>query len=138
MEHLDQRTLRLRRDEALERMRNAGRAAVIGGVVSLLLFLRIGADTGEWSAIAPYLVSVAGTFALARGVFRRSQVAAVLLLLNFVAGLVGIWVRTGRPSGLLMAVVFGYFYFQGVRGAFDYPELDQALSRSGSAGPAVP
>ncbi|HKG91323.1 MAG TPA: hypothetical protein VKA84_05505 [Gemmatimonadaceae bacterium] len=54
--------------------------------------------------------------------------------MNFVANLVTLWVQSGRIVGLLPAAAFGYLLFNGVRGAFDYAELDRELREFPEAG----
>jgi hypothetical protein len=120
---MDQRERRLKTEQALERIEHAWYAALAGAALSAALLVVVGLDTGAWGALAPYGLEILLTVALGYATKRHSQLAAGALLALYVGTKVVQWVTLGRPAGLLFAAVFGYFYFQGLRGAIDYAEL---------------
>jgi serine/threonine-protein kinase len=71
------------------------------------------------------LSDVAFIGGMAYGIYRRSRICAVLMLLYFIASKIIISVTLGRPSGLAMGLVFVYFFWQGVVGTFEYHKLEK-------------
>lgn len=127
---IDQRTLRMRRDAAADRVRYAGYGALGSAALTALLFLWIAYDAGEgggvrYMGIGPLAQALLAVWLLRR----RSQLAAAGLIVALVATYAYLWTLGGAPSNLLGVVGFGYLYFNGVRGALDYPELDAELAR---------
>jgi serine/threonine-protein kinase len=68
------------------------------------------------------------------GIYRKSRVAALLLLLFVIASGAATLLLAPRLGPLALAVVFGYFYAQGVRGTFAYHRL---VSRHGAVAEAA-
>src|SRR4051812_5877313 len=100
------------------------KGAVVAGIVSATItgVLVVAALIGKplfgvdaWSAIDVVLV-----LGLTYGVHRRSRTCAILLLLLFVAGRILMMVGQGQFNGILMSVIFAYYYGRGVMGTFEY------------------
>lgn len=121
---MNQRQLHDAREQALDRMRHAWYAAAGSGTLGVIMFVIIALDTGDWALIAPFLAGAFTTIALGYDVgHRHGQISAFLLLLAFTATVIGRIVETGSITPIYGLVLFGYFYFQGLRGAIDYAEI---------------
>jgi serine/threonine-protein kinase len=75
---------------------------------------------------------------LTYGIWKFSRICAVVLLAYFVTGRIMMWAQNGMPGsmGLLVAVVFIYFYGQAVRATFGYHKSRRsstAAEQSGSS-----
>ena len=128
---LNPRQLHVAREHALDRMRHAWYAAAVSGTLGAAFFIVIAVDTGEWALMAPFLAGAFVTVALGYAVGHgHSQISALLLLLAFTVTVVGRIVETGRVSNLIALALFGYFYFQGLRGAIDYAEIRKQYERA--------
>ena len=91
-------------------------AAAAAGAVMLAL----GATVG-FRGLA-YFVAAAVLFALAYGIYRRSRVCAVLVLLNHLLGVAGILLHAGtvQPVEIAATLVLGVLYVLGMIGTFVY------------------
>ena len=90
-------------------------------LVIMLISLNTGALSNLfdiWSTIDVVLI-----FALAFGIYKKSRVAATTMFLYFLASKILIIVETGKPSGLLLAIIFLYFYFQAMVGTYQYHKI---------------
>src|SRR4029079_5710780 len=65
-------------------------------------------------------LDVAVMIGLTFGVYRRSRVCAILLLAFFVLNKIIMWAQAGTPTGWPLAIAFGWAYYQGVMGTFEY------------------
>lgn len=54
------------------------------------------------------------------GIYKNSRISAVLMLLLFLSNKILMWVQSGTLSGLPLAIVFFWFYTQGVVGTIQY------------------
>jgi len=105
-----------------KQIRNACIAGTIIGVLTVLVTLIFtfgvhipGLDVDLW-----YLLDAVAIFALTFGTYKKNRVCAVLMFVYFVAGKLLMWAESGNVSGLGMAALFGYFFFQGILGTFAY------------------
>ena len=103
-------------------IRNACIAGTISGVLTLLVTLISasgvnipGLDFDLWN-----LLDVIFIFALTFGIYQKNRVCAVLMFVYFIGSKVLMWQESGSVSGLSMAALFGYFFFQGILGTFAY------------------
>ncbi len=102
-------------------------AAYLGGTFSFLLLAFVGFDTGDWPAVAIYLVGSIVTVVLGYAVAKwRSQLATGALLVNSTAGLIFRIIETHAP-GPLIGLAFIYVYLQGFRAAMDYAEMEDRI-----------
>lgn len=103
----------------------AGLISVCITVVFTLIALSgtnvIGLDA--WSFIDAIIMA-----GLTFGVYKKSRVCAVLLLTFFALNKVIMWSQTGNISGLLLALVFFWFFGQGVVGTFQFHKVKNALA----------
>ena len=106
----------------LKKIKHAWVAATISGCITLAftLLAMSGATTLPIELSAWQLFDVALMFGLAFGIYKRSRACAILMLVYWVASKILIMVELGKPTGLLMGIVFGYFFWQGIVGTFAY------------------
>ena len=109
-------------------------AALAAGASALLTLVMIGLATRQGGPFAGYLdawslLDVALLAGLGVGVYRKSRVSAVLLLVYYLVSQVTMRIQLNNTSGLAVAALFVLLYVQGVRGAFAYHRL------TGEAGP---
>jgi len=116
-------------ETALKHIKAAWIAGLISAAVTLLVSVIAAAGVaaladmgfGWWT-----LLDVALLAGLSFGVYRKSRTAAVLLFTYFLIARIALWVSMGSVRGLPMALLFGYFYAQGIRGTFAYQALIRA------------
>ena len=107
----------------LKKIRNASVAAVIAGVITLVLAALaisgnpMGGHTGMDAFDALFV------FGMAYGIHRKSRVCATLMLCYFALSKYLLFKASGQASGLLSGFVFLYFYAMGVQGTFEYHKL---------------
>jgi serine/threonine-protein kinase len=69
----------------------------------------------QWELIDAALIG-----GLTFGIYKKSRSCAVIMLLYFIGAKIYAMVETGKPSGLLLAAIFVYYYAKGVHGTFQY------------------
>lgn len=114
--------------EVAKKIRNGWVAACISGTLTLVVTLIAMSGTAILSFSAWSLIDVAVIFGLAFGIYRKSRTCAVLMLVFFVASKIFMMVQSGKPSGLLLAIVFFYYFWQAVMGTFAYHRLKPELA----------
>lgn len=118
------------REEAVKATRNAAIAALIsaGFTVVVVLIAIINNSDGQlayWND-PTVIVDVVLVVALAMAILRKSRVAAVTILLYFVAAKLLMFADTGKVPGLFISFVFVYLYVKGIQGAFVFHRLERA------------
>lgn len=116
---------------ARKRMRNAWIAGFVSaglGFINALIFFS-GTDSaaqGSWSAGQFTFVMIESSLmaALSHGVLKRMRATAVLLFLYFLISRIPL-LAMGliRPEVLPVQLLFGYLFFQGMRGALTFHHL---------------
>ena len=99
-------------------------SAGITGAFALAGFYITPSDPDLASIVDPaVLFDAAFVFVLGLFVLRKSRVAAVLLLLYFAASKLTMWVESGKPSGLPLALLFFAYFFTAARATFVWRRL---------------
>lgn len=111
-------------EEILKKIKHAWVAAVVSGCITLVATLVAMSGTDILGFSAWELIDVALIFGLAFGIYRKSRTCAVIMFVYFIASKILITMQTGRPSGIPLALVFGYCFWQGIAGTFAYHRLD--------------
>jgi serine/threonine-protein kinase len=108
--------------ETLKKIKNAWVAVVFFGCLTLLaaLIAMPGIKMLHFSAWS--LIDVALMFCLAFGIYKRSRTCAVLMFIFFISAQINGIIETGELRAL--AIVFGYFFWQGIFGTFAYHKLN--------------
>lgn len=110
-------------EAVLKKIRNGWVAAIISGVmtlaaVGLVLTMGTGGTFDAWNLLDVVLI-----FFLAFWIYRRSRIAATTMFVYFLASKIMVIAETGQPSGVLVGLIFLYFYFQAMVGTFQYHKL---------------
>ena len=120
------------RDKAWEKpIRNACIAGIISGVLTLIVTLICaagvkipGLDFDLWNLLDVLLI-----FGLTFGIARKNRVCAILMFVYFVGSKLLMWQESGSVAGLPMAIIFGYYFFQGILGTFAYQKAHETADQ---------
>jgi hypothetical protein len=111
----------------LEKARKYNRNAWIAGSVSAGLTLAVTvlalAGISLFGFTILNLLDVLLMAGLSFGIYKKSRICAVSLFVYFAASKVMMWVSMRSAAGLPLALVFGYFFYQGIMGTFAYHKL---------------
>lgn len=105
-------------------------AACVTGALTLVLTVlpqfSATADRDElWN-----LVDVGWIAALAFGIYRRSRTAATLMLCYFVLSKILMMIAEGKPTGLVVSLLFVIFYFRAMIATFRYHRFLREFKRN--------
>ena len=111
------------RESCTQAIKNGGIAALVSaGLTGILaiggLFVSPEDETLAYVMDPAALFDVGLLLLLAFFVFRRSRVAATLLLGYFVASKILIWTETGMMSGFIVTMIFFLLYANAARGTY--------------------
>lgn len=110
-------------EEIHKQIKQAWVAAVVSGCMTLVVVLIAMSGTKILNYSAWELIDVAFVFGMAFGIYKKSRACAVLMFIYFVVSKILLMIETGKPTGVVLAVVFIYFFWQGVIGTFAYRKL---------------
>jgi hypothetical protein len=104
---------------------------VSAGITVVLHFLQI--DAGDVNLLSDpvILYDVIIILLLAFGIYKKSRVCAIVMLIYFILGKIIQFSEYASygidtpPSNYLVAVVFIYFYFQAVRGTIAFHKINK-------------
>ena len=118
------------REQAIKATRNGAIAGCVSGFFGLILvtvavFWDSSGRLALWSDPVNYF-DVFLIFVFAFGVFKKSRIAAVMLLVYFVFSRVVIGLETGALTGIGLALVFVFFYVKAIKGAFVFHKIERA------------
>ena len=114
------------RQEAEKAILHGTIAALISGLITGAVVGLSVASGGSilgidaWSAIDVVLI-----FFLAFGVYKKSRVAASVLVAYFVLSKIFLMVMTGSGSGILTGLIFIYFYARALQGTIAFHRLEK-------------
>jgi hypothetical protein len=117
------------REQAEKAIRNAWTAGIISGVLTLIVAIIAMAGYSILGFSAWNLLDVAVIGGLTFGIYRKSRTCAVSMLIYFISSKIMIWTESRTVAGLPMALLFGWYFLQGVRGAFAWHGLNPADDR---------
>jgi serine/threonine-protein kinase len=106
--------------EIAKKIRNGWVAGLVSVGFTLVLVMVSFTGTSVLGIDAWALLDVAFMAGLTFGVYRKSRTCAILLLAFFVLNKILMWVESNTLAGMPLAVIFGWFYVQGVMGTFEY------------------
>jgi hypothetical protein len=124
-------------EQAETKIRNAWIASLISGFITLFFTVMAatrgggivnvgGAIVSLWNLLDVFLI-----FLFAFGIYMKSRVAAIGMFIYFLASKLMMW--AGVPQigasvliGILIGIIFLYFYFEGARSAVTYRRLRQS------------
>jgi len=109
--------------EALRKIKTGWVAGIISGVITLAVTLLSMTGTRLFGFNAWALFDVALIFGLTFGIYRKSRVCAVVMLVYFVLSKIYLWTISPSFIGLLVSLIFLFCYVQGVIGTFRYHSI---------------
>lgn len=107
-------------EEILGKIKGAWVAALISASITLVFILVAISGTKIFNFDAWALFDVLLMLGLAFGIYKKSRACAVLMLSYFIFSKISLLAAGAPVSSLPMAVIFLYFYWQGVVGTFRY------------------
>ncbi|MGH8025172.1 MAG: hypothetical protein ACREO0_00450 [Pseudoxanthomonas sp.] len=107
-------------DDILKKIKHGWVAALFSAGITLLVTLIAMSGTDILGFSAWELIDVALILGLAFGIYKKSRTCAVFMLVYFIISKIVLMAESGQPTGIPMALVFGYFFWQGVSGTFAY------------------
>lgn len=107
-------------EDIQNRIKGAWVAGIISGCMTLAITLLAIGGTSVLGFNAWNFVDVALISGLTFGIYRNSRTCAVLMLVYFVVSKIMIMVDGGSSSGIVMSLVFIYYFGRGVMGTFAY------------------
>lgn len=107
-------------EDVLNKIRGTWIAGAICGGITLAVTLLAISGTSILGYSAWELFDVALVFGLTFGIYKKSRVCAVLMLLYFIASKVILTMESGKPNGIVVGLIFLYYFYQGVVGTFAY------------------
>lgn len=117
--------------DVAKKIKSAWIAACVSGGFTLLFSGLAVAGMPMMGMDAWSFADAAVILGLAFGIYRKSRACAVLMLLYFIAGKIIMMVETGKPSGLLLSLVFAYYFWQGIVGTFAFHKLKTQARNDG-------
>ena len=112
-------------NSVLKQIRNAWVAGAISTSITLIFTLFAIAGTSLAGYTAWQAFDVGLMISLTFGIYKKSRVCAVLMFIYFVVSKIMQVSQSGQASGLLLALVFLYYYGLGIRGTFSYHKLSK-------------
>lgn len=109
--------------EIARKIKNAWVAGCISAAITLAVTLIAMSGNAVLGFDAWSLLDVVFILAMTYGIFRKSRVCAVVMLVYFIVSKIILMLEAGKPSGLLTALIFGYYYLQGVMGTLAFHQL---------------
>ncbi|TLY50335.1 MAG: hypothetical protein E6K53_10810 [Gammaproteobacteria bacterium] len=111
------------RDSCEKAIKNGGYATLISAAITavfgILGFFVESSDHDLSYMLDPWILAdVVLMVILAFFIFRKSRVAATLLLIYFIASKVLMWVEMGSPKGILVSIIFFLYYLTAMRGTY--------------------
>ncbi|HUJ19713.1 MAG TPA: hypothetical protein VL197_17125 [Nitrospirota bacterium] len=101
-------------------IKKAWMAGIISGVLTLIVTLAAMSGHSIMGFTALNLVDAVLIFGLSFGIYKKSRTCAVIMLIYFIGSKIYLWKETGSLAGFPLAALFGYYFYQGVTGTFDY------------------
>ncbi len=104
-------------------IKNGGIAAMLSAAITGMLGIaglftksddqRLSYLLDPWVLVDAGLIVVLGFF-----VFRKSRIASTLLFIYFIISKLLMWFELGKPSGLVVSIIFFLYYLTAMRGTY--------------------
>lgn len=117
-------------DSVRKKIRNAWIAGLVSAATTLVFVLVAMSGTNLFGFSAMQLIDVGIILGLTFGIYKKSRICAVLMLVYFVIAKIDLMLQPDVGTrGIFLSLVFFYFYLQGVIGTFAYHKhLKQAAA----------
>lgn len=118
------------KNQAITATRNGAIAALVSaGLTAFIVTMAILSDAGGKLSVfndAVNYIDVALILLLSFGMYRKSRVASIVMVVYFVVAKIILATETGSYSGIVVSLIFIYFFARAVQGAFVYHKLEKA------------
>jgi len=125
--------------EAIEATKNGAKAVCISIVITTIvgLFAIISDAEGKYAFYNDPLIflDVALMLLLAYGIYKKSRAASVSMFLYLIASQIIVSMETHSQSGIIMSLIFLYFYGKAIQGSFVYHKLKKEENPDYKAAP---
>jgi len=110
-------------EDILKKIKNGYIAGLVSAAMTLVVTLIAMSGTAMLGFSAWQLIDVALILGLTFGMYKKSRACAAIMLIYFITSKVLIMMDTGKANGVVMGLLFAYFYGQCVMGTFAYHKL---------------
>ena len=107
-------------EDVRKQIKQAWAAGLISAAITLLVTLLAMSGIKIMSFSAWELIDVALILGLTYGIYRKSRACALLMLVYFLISKALLFAQDSKGNGIVMSLIFGFYYVQGVRGTFAY------------------
>ena len=119
----------MNREQAIQATKVGSIAACVSVAATLVLaFIAIGSNSQDdlaiWNDPLIFLDAVLMSIC-AFGIYKKSRTAAVFMFAYFILAKIAIWIEAGSPSGIVLGLVFLYFYGKAVQGTFTFHNIEK-------------
>ena len=129
----------MNKEEALQATKTGAILACISGTLTLAvsLFAIWTNSSGRlelWNDPLIF-IDIFLIFFLAYGIYKKSLTAAVVMIIYFIYARIFVGIETGQVSGIVVALVFLYFFGKAAQGAFVLQKIEKAENPDKKAQP---
>jgi hypothetical protein len=107
-------------EKILKQIKSGWIAALISAGFTLVVTLLAVMGTEVLGFTLWSLFDVGLILGLAFGIYKKSRTCAVLMLVYFIASKIMIFSQTSQISGIVVALIFAYYYWNAIVGTFAY------------------
>lgn len=113
------------------KIRNGWIAAVISAIMTFIVML-IALNKQIYSEFIDIwtTVDIVLILLLAFGIYKKSRTATTIMFLYFLLSKIWFIAETGRFNGVLISILFLYFYFNAMTASFAYHKLLREINNS--------
>lgn len=117
------------KSEAIKAANNGAIAALISGVITIVI-VAIAILSNSHGTLSIWndptnLIDIILIFACAFGLWKKSRTAAVVLLVYFILSKIIIGIELDRPAGLILSLIFIYYFAKAVHGTFVFHKIEK-------------
>ncbi|VAV96830.1 hypothetical protein MNBD_ALPHA01-796 [hydrothermal vent metagenome] len=120
----------MNKQQAIDATKLGSIAAYVSGAMTLVITLiaRISDATGSFALWNdPWIIiDVVIIFTCAYGMYKQSRSAALVMLIYFIFAKIFITIETGNFSGLIVGLLFSYFFARATYGAFIFHKIEKS------------
>ncbi len=118
--------------EILKKIKGGWIAAIVSGTLTAIVAI-IAVSTDAMDDVgdvfdAWLFVDVVLIFGLAFGIMMKSRTAATIMFLYFLASKIYMVSMTGQARGVIISLIFLYFYFQAMVGTYQYHACKKSVA----------
>jgi hypothetical protein len=114
--------------KANKSIKNAWVTGVISGSLTLIASMILAPLALEMLNVPAMLITAAIVFGLSYGVYRKSRTCAVILLSFYALDKIVFYIDSGRMAGIVVTLIFIYYFAKGIEGTFTYHRLMRGQS----------